>query len=143
MKYFEVVAKCGHVGRMYYYEGHFFVSGDSKKAAAGKVKTFPRVKKDHEDVILWVEEVTEVQYKEGLAQMESNPYFQCGSKHEQNAIVELIQDQIFPETEIQQSYREKSNYYQDRQQKRRGKGIRNPYKYAKYNRVLEFDYIGA
>ena len=100
MKYFEVVAKCGHVGRMYYYEGHFFVSGDSKKTAAGKVKTFPRVKKDHEDVILWVEEVTEVQYKEGLAQMESNPYFQCGSKHEQNAIVELIQDQIFPETEI-------------------------------------------
>ena len=39
MKYFEVVAKCGHVGRMYYYEGHFFVSGDSKKIAAGKVKT--------------------------------------------------------------------------------------------------------
>ena len=31
MKYYEVVAKCGHVGRNKYYEGHFFIIADSEK----------------------------------------------------------------------------------------------------------------
>lgn len=52
MKYFEVVAKCGHVGRDYYYEGHFFVQAQNAKIAACKVKSQPRVKRDHEDAIL-------------------------------------------------------------------------------------------
>ena len=142
MKYFEVVAKCGHVGRMYYYEGHFFVCSESKKSAAGKVKAFPRVKKDHGDVILWVEEVNEIQYKEGVKRMEKNPYFQCGSKHEQNSILELIQDQIFPETEMQQDFRKKCNYYHDKDKREKRKGIRNSYKYEKYNRAIELDYVG-
>ena len=143
-KYYEVVAKCGHVGRMYYYEGHFFISSNSRKEAAKVVKGLPRVKKDHDDVILWVEEVTEIQYQEGLENMKSNPYFQCRSKHEQDAILELIQDSIFPETDLQLEFREKCNYYKDRiKGHNKNKGIRNPYKYAKYNRLLEIDYLGA
>ena len=143
MKYFEVVAKCGHVGRMYYYEGHFFVACKSKKDAAGIVKNFPRVKRDHEDAILWVDEINEVQYKEGSEAMSNNPYFKCGCKREQNAILELIQDKIFPETELQQKYREKCCYYKDKIQKKSKKGIRNPYKYAKYNMPYKLDYMSA
>lgn len=142
--YYEVVAKCGHVGRMYYYEGHFFITSNSKKEAAEKVKGFPRVKKDHDDAILGSYEITEAEYKVGLKEMQLNPYFRCTSKHEQNVVRELIQDHIFPETDTQLEYREKCDYYRDRRKENsRIKGIRNPYKYAKYNRVLEMDYIGA
>lgn len=38
MKYFEVVAKCGHVGRDYYYEGHFFVQARMQKLQQVKLK---------------------------------------------------------------------------------------------------------
>ena len=142
--YYEVVAKCGHVGRMYYYEGHFYIISNSKKEAAGKVKGFPRVKKDHDDVILGVYEVSESEYKVGLKEMQLNPYFKCTSRHEQNAVRELIQEHIFPETGAQLEYREKCDYYRDRKNGySKIKGIRNPYKYAKYNRVSEKDDIWA
>lgn len=146
MKYFEVVAKCGHVGREYYYEGHFFVQAVDAKFAASKVKRKSRVKRDHEDVILSVSEVDELTYLEGLEAMRLNPYFHCKSKWEQNRVMDLIQDGIKPETDIQLSYRERSGgFYKDKRVKdkhSKRKGIRNPYKYAKYNMKYNLnDYI--
>ena len=146
MKYFEVAAKCGHVGRGYYYEGHFFVRADDAKIAAGKVKSRSRVKRDHEDAILCVREVDELTYYEGLEAMRFNPYFHCKSKREQNCVMDLIQDGIKPETDLQLSYRERSGgYYKDKRVRDRPfgrKGIRNPYKYAKYNmKYNSNDYI--
>ena len=142
MKYFEVCAKCGHVGRGYYYEGHFFITANSKKDASSKVKHFPRVKKDHEDVILWVEEICEDAFNLGVEETTQNPYFRCRNKQEQNAVIELIRDKIFPETESQLNYREHHLRLEDRD-KVKVKGIRNPYKYAKYNRVDKIDYAWA
>lgn len=145
MRYYEVVAKCGHVGRNYYYEGHFFLTSSSASSAAQYVKTFPRVKKDHEDAILWVNEINQDEYIAGCKAMKMNPYFACGSKHEQDAIWDLIQDGIRPETKRQILYREKCTRYDGNKQKekRNNKGIRNPYKYAKYNYNYEYDYLEA
>ncbi|MDE7440142.1 MAG: hypothetical protein K2N23_06525 [Clostridia bacterium] len=141
MKYFEVAAKCGHVGRNYYYEGHFFVQAPSAKIAAGKVKCQPRVKRDHKDAILWVNEVDELAYRDGLEDMRKNPYFHCKAKHEQNCVLESIRDGIKPETEKQFAYRKaQGGYYKDKQFKdkpSRKKGVRNPYKYAKYNKTYD------
>ncbi|MDE7329911.1 MAG: hypothetical protein K2N30_02280 [Clostridia bacterium] len=137
MKYFEVAAKCGHVGRGYYYEGHFFVQAQNAKIAASKVKCQPRVKRNHRDAILWVNEVDEPAYLKGLEDMQNNPYFHCNTKREQNCVLEYILDGIKPETERQLTYREKrGGYYKDKKYKdkpSRKRWIRNPYKYAKFN----------
>ncbi len=142
---YEVIAKCGHVGRGYYYEGHFFVYGESKRDAAQKVKTFPRVKKDHNDVILNVYRITEEELIEGKNKQANNPYFSCGSKHQQNAYWEAIQDGIKPETENQISYRKNKNKYYKDEDKIKGKGfIRNRYKYLKLNpKHTKYDYAYA
>ncbi len=144
MRFYEVVAKCGHVGRQNYYEGHIFVRAVDKKHAARIVKRFPRVKKDHEDAILNIYEVDEPEYLKGVEEMNNNPYFNCVSKHEQNAATEFIQDGIRPETDMQLAYREKrcGKYYKDKSSKdkpNKRKGIRNPYKYAKYNAKYDYD----
>ena len=146
MKYFEVVAKCGHVGRGYYYEGHFYIRAVDAKIAATMVKRKPRVKKNHEDAILRVREVDKHTYLQGLEEMKLNPYFHCRSKWEQNCFLDLIQDGIKPETDMQLAYRERyGGYHKDRRDKGmslRRKGIRNPYKYAKYNMKYNLnDYI--
>lgn len=146
MRHFEVVAKCGHVGRDYYYEGHFFLQSETASNAAQYVKTFPRVKKDHDDVILWVSEVEKDEYIAGVIAMKINPYFSCESKYQQKAVWDLIKEGIRSETEHQQKYRKSNRYYEERKTERKtnGKGIRNPYKYAKYNNVYnDYDPIGA
>lgn len=141
MKFFEVVAKCGHVGRGFYYEGHFFVKCGSGHEAADIVKRAPRVKKDHDDVILKVSEVAKPTYLQGLEDYKNNPYFNCKSKWEQKRVLELIKDGIKPETELQIRYRERYiKYYKDKSyadKPSKWRGIRNPYKYAKYNLYLE------
>ena len=141
MKYFEVIAKCGHVGRGNYYEGHFFVKCRSKQEAAEKIKRAPRVKKDHDDAILGVFEVDEPTYLKGLEDYKNNPYFNCKSKWEQKRVSELIKDGIKPETEMQLQYRARRvKYYKERRgsdKPSKWRGIRNPHKYAKYNLYLE------
>ena len=146
MKYFEVAAKCGHVGRQYYYEGHFFVLAENAKKAAERVKSAPRVKKDHKDAVLWVCEVDEPTYSEGVEAMKNNPYFHCHCKHAQNTFIGLILDGIKPETDRHLSFIERGGgYYKDNRIKdkpSKRKGIRNPYKYAKYNMKYNLnDYI--
>ena len=143
MKYFEVIAKCGHVGRDRYYEGHFFLRGKSKREVAAAVKAFPRVKKNHEDAILDVIEISEERFIEGNLENAENPYFKCKSKREQNAVIELIEDKIFPETELQLDYRKQRGFACDKKKKRHGNFIRNPYKYAKYNAVREIELAWA
>ena len=83
MKYFMVTAKCGHVGRGFYYEGKFFTKAKSGKEAALKVRYFPRVKHDHKDAILSVIELDYINFVIGKIIMQDNPYFKCNSKQEQ------------------------------------------------------------
>lgn len=137
-KYFEVVAKCGHVGRNYYYEGHFFVVSASAGKAAKYVKTFPRVKKNHEDAILSIREITHREYKVGYEHFCSEAYFMCKNKQQQKMMWENICPMVREETQSQNDYRKRKRSYYNRQKRyyekqTTRKGIRNPYKWTKYN----------
>ena len=50
--YYEVLAKCGHVGKKHYVPVKFAVIAEDGKEAAKMVRYFPRVKHNHKDAIL-------------------------------------------------------------------------------------------
>jgi hypothetical protein len=98
MGYFQVKAKCGHVGREMYYEGAFYVKANNGRAAAAVVRMKPRVKHDHKDAILAVAEVEYGEFKAGQASNRNNPYFQCRNKQTQLAYMANIEGDLRPET---------------------------------------------
>lgn len=97
LKHFKVKAKCGHVGRRHYVPIYFPVQATTKKEAAKLVKTFPRVKRNHPDAILEVEEITAKEYKALKIENDNNPYLKCKSKYQQRKLKE-IKDIMVPET---------------------------------------------
>ena len=89
-KFFEVVAKCGHVGRGYYYEGVFYEIASDASYAAKIVRGRGRVKHDHKDAILSVREISQEEFELGLKAKENNPYYSCSNKREQDAVWEQV-----------------------------------------------------
>lgn len=97
-RYFEVVAKCGHVGRNQYYRGCFYIKAESGKEAAEICRKMPRVKHDHKDAILFVYKIDKNTYeKESALQKLNEPYFQCKSRYQQRLVWDEIQANIYPE----------------------------------------------
>lgn len=96
-KFYKVVAKCGHVGRHYYYEGVFYTVAIDGREAARIVRHAGRVKHDHKDAILSVTEITEEEFRAGWREVKNNPYFNCQNKQEQNLILAEIAEDIKPE----------------------------------------------
>lgn len=132
-RYYEVVAKCGHVGKDKYYRGRFYVKADSEQEAVDKVRYAPRVKKDHRDAILSVTRIGERKFYNCLIEQYQNPYFACTCGYEQDAIYEVIKEDILPETERQMQHKRKRNkgYSDDRcveLTSYHGELVRNPYK---------------
>jgi len=89
IKYFKVVAKCGHVGRNQYIPQSFAVMAESGEEAAKKTRNIPRVKHHKKDAILSVEEITFEQYLEIKELNDNNPYFKCSSKQDQKRLCDL------------------------------------------------------
>ena len=86
INYYEVIAKCGHVGRNHYVPIKFAVKAETGEEAAKLVREYPRVKHNHKDAIL---KVTKIDYEKFLEINETNnkdPYLKCSSKQEQNQI---------------------------------------------------------
>ena len=97
MAFFEVTAKCGHVGKEQYYEGRFYVQTESGSAAAALVRKNPRVKHDHKDAILGVQKIGYAEFKLGQAAYRANPYFRCHCVQDQRLYFEEIAENIVPE----------------------------------------------
>ncbi len=136
-KYYEVIAKCGHVGRNRYFEGHFFVKAESVSEASQRVKVMPRVKRNHKDAILYVFKITREEFFAGAIEKNNNPYYNCNTKSVQNECWEQIKDFVYPETERQMLHRERNL----RKEARGSKGkIRNQYKYNKLNSIPTYDW---
>ena len=89
--FYEVVAKCGHVGRNKYIPIKFAVKAESGKEAAAIVRWYPRVKHNHKDAILTVEKIDYLRYLEINAINDNNPYLKCKSKYEQRLIEGLAE----------------------------------------------------
>lgn len=136
-KHFEVVAKCGHVGRGKYYEGKFYIEAEDAKEAAKITRQKGRVKHDHKDAIISVKEITYKQYKHGRNMHDNEAFFNCKSIQEQNAVYDEIKENIKEEN--------KTSYKKEKEKSRKnvydGKNaIRNPHKYARMCYVNDFSW---
>ena len=110
-KYYEVKAKCGHVGRNNYIIKTFAVMADNGREAAYTVRWMPRVKHHAKDAILSVKAISEERYQEIMDDNNSDYYFKCRSIQDQNVYCDLI-DEICKNEEIvhfKKNKREKRN----------------------------------
>ena len=76
-KYYQVTAKCGHIGRMRYIPVNFPVYAKNAHEASQFTKRLPRVKKQCKDAILACVEIT---YEEYMALLDANrrdPYLKA------------------------------------------------------------------
>ena len=90
INFYEVVTKCGHVGRSYYIPITFGVSAENGKEAAAVARDIGRVKHDHKDAILSVKQIDEDRYWEIIEENNNDPYITCKSKHDQKRILDSI-----------------------------------------------------
>lgn len=89
-KYYEVVAKCGHVGKGKYYEGVFYEIAEDGKKAAEIVRGRGRVKHHKKDAIISVKKISYEEYLVGIENKEKDLYFQCLNIQDQNVILDQI-----------------------------------------------------
>ena len=90
IKYYNVTAKCGHVGRENYIPISFAVKANSAKEASKRVRNFPRVKHDHKDAILSCKEINEDEFNNLVKINNNDSYLTCKSKREQKQTCDLI-----------------------------------------------------
>ena len=102
--YYEVIAKCGHVGRKNYIPVKFAVVAESGKEAAKKVRQFPRVKHNHKDAILDVRCITLEEFLEIKESNDNDPYLKCHSRQEQNLIVNLAERMVADLHNVKQEF---------------------------------------
>lgn len=106
--YYKVVAKCGHVGKRYYFEGEFYVIAENGREAAAKARYFPRVKHDHKDAILSVTPISYEEFIKGRLSGHKNPYYSCLCKQEQELFWDEIEQYVYIDlTRIEMEEKEK------------------------------------
>ena len=57
---YEVICKCGHVGKQHYIEISFPIIAENGREAAKKARYLPRVKHHHKDAIINVRKITDM-----------------------------------------------------------------------------------
>ena len=92
INYFEVIAKCGHVGKRFYIPIKFAVAAESSKEAAKIARSIPRVKHDHKDAILSVKKIS---YQEYVQLEEENDKL----KEDKKKAIEYIKDNACYDTD--------------------------------------------
>lgn len=85
-KYFEVIAKCGHMGRGKYLPGVFYEVAESVAQAAKIVRGRGRVKHNRKDAILQVRKISKREYLNGIEAKLDNEYFNRKNVQDQNRI---------------------------------------------------------
>lgn len=109
--FYEVQAKCGHVGRSKFFRGTFYVCANSGSEAATIVRSMPRVKHDHKDAILSVRQVTKEEYDAGCKERGANMYYSCVNVQQQRMYLDqfedYIEDEIKPEKDKHKMVRER------------------------------------
>lgn len=97
MKYYEVKAKCGHVGRNNYIVKEFYTRAENGREAASKIRRAPRVKHDHKDAIISVEEISCSEFYEGIKKNENDNFFKIHSSSEQRLLCTFQEGEIIRE----------------------------------------------
>lgn len=109
MRYFEVNAKCGHVGRGFYVPIRFAIVAQDGKDAASITRGKPRVKHDHKDAILSVRELTFEEYMKLRSENDADPYLHCKNIQQQRGI-ENFSDRLVPEKRNEQRKTRNAKY---------------------------------
>ncbi len=95
MKYYQVTAKCGHVGgKGKYIENEFYTAAENAKKAAEFVRLAPRVKHHHKDAIRNIKEISFEEYLIGQEKFKNDPYNTCKSSREQKTFEEMLSPRI-------------------------------------------------
>ncbi len=84
--FFEVRAKCGHVGRNHYILKNFYIKAETAKMAAKLIRYAPRVKHDQKDAIIYVKEIDYEDYLVGICQNKIDEYFNIYNSSDQKRI---------------------------------------------------------
>jgi len=98
LEMYEVVCKCGHVGKSHYVKISFPVKARSRKEAARIARELPRVKHDHKDAILDVCRIDQNRYVELTERNKKDPYLHCSCVQDQNLID--ISDRLLAERKV-------------------------------------------
>ena len=128
MRYYEVTAKCGHVGKGYYIPIRFPVRAETASEAAVVTRAMPRVKHDHKDAILSVREVNIFEYDDLRQVNHYDPYLLCKSRREQMMEYDAIYNRLMEER--------RNSFYRERELSEKAiydgkKRIRNVRRYAR------------
>ncbi|MDD6486522.1 MAG: hypothetical protein PUF61_06245 [Spirochaetales bacterium] len=107
MKYYEVHAKCGHVGRNNYYEGILYIWAENGKKAAAIARKMPRVKHDQKDAILSVTEISKFNYEQGLQAQKNSAYWTSMNVQEQRMNCPELTDVIIREKKNKKFFEKK------------------------------------
>lgn len=109
-RYYAVTAKCGHVKKHKYIEMVLPVMAVDGKKAAKLARSIPRVKHDHKDAIVTVEEICEERYYELKEALNNDPYWACDNVQQQRAILDLderiLEEKRFERKETAKASRE-------------------------------------
>lgn len=136
LEMYEVVCKCGHVGRFHYVKISFPIKARSGKEAARIARGLPRVKHDHKNAILNVCRIDQNRFVELMERNNQDPYLHCSCIQDQNLID--ISDRLLAE-EKNAPYRTRKekngrNFYCSKQKIRDAKKYMNHY-YDLYERI--------
>ena len=85
MRFYEVEAKCGHVGLTNCVWIKFAVKAKTSKEAADAVKRYGRVKRNHKDCIRGVSEISYDEYRILALENKYDPYLNARNIREQRA----------------------------------------------------------
>ena len=111
IKYYKVVAKCGHVGRNNYIPIVFAVRAICGEDAAKIVRRFPRVKHHKKDAILSCLEINNYEYEIIKENNKNDEYLKCHSRQEQNKINNL-EKRILLEAQKEKKKRNRLEVYE-------------------------------
>lgn len=128
MKYFEVIAKCGHVGKKYCVFVNFACVAENGKMAASKVRDFPRVKHDHKDAIRSVKEITFEEFVKLRAENDADPYLHCKNPQEQRNIPGF-EERIKPDIRTEQWKKKRSPIGYIKMMNREEESMRDSWQY--------------
>lgn len=97
---YAVKCKCGHVGRHRYMPITFPIIAESKKDAAKIARKISRVKHDHKDAILSVNQISKRVFDELVNINNEDPYLTFRSKYQQRDFKDMIDERALPETRL-------------------------------------------
>ena len=99
--FYNVTAKCGHVGGSdFYIPISFPVKAGSAAEAAAITRNIPRVKHDQKYAIISVHKITQETYDDLIIRNQSDPYLLAQNKQEQEKFAEFINLRICEENKI-------------------------------------------